>query len=91
MRQDPYEGARMARYYFHVREGDELIPDDEGQDLPDTSHALREAQLAARELVAEAVMSGAERVPDAFVIADEVGRAIEIVPIAAVLPKPLKA
>src|SRR3954449_6400944 len=70
-RQDPSEGTRMGRFYFHIRDGDQLIPDEEGQDLPDTSEALREATLAARQLLAEAIKSGRERVPDAFVIADE--------------------
>jgi hypothetical protein len=81
----------MGRFYFHIRDGDQLIPDEEGQDLPDTSEALREARLAARQLLAEAIKSGRERVPDAFVIADEAGRAIETVPLAAVLPKPFRA
>ena len=80
----------MSRFYFHLREGDTVIPDDEGQDLPDLSEALREAQLAARDLLAEAIRSGKERVPDAFVIADEAGRAIGTLPLAAVLPKRMK-
>ena len=80
----------MGRFYFHLRNGDELIQDDEGQDLPDVSEALREALLAARELLAEAIKHGKERLPDALVVADESGQAIETVPITAVLAKPLK-
>jgi hypothetical protein len=80
----------MGRFYFHVRDGDQLIPDDEGQDLPDVSEALREALLAAREILAEAIKTGKERVPDALVVTDESGRAIETVRIATVLPRPLK-
>jgi hypothetical protein len=48
----------MGRFYFHVRAGDELTPDDEGMDLPDLSAAKREALLGARELLAEAIESG---------------------------------
>jgi len=81
----------MVRFYFHVRHGDQLIPDEEGQELPDTSEALREATVAARELLAEAMKSGKEWVPDAFVIADEAGCAIETVAIAALLPRRFKA
>jgi hypothetical protein len=81
----------MGRFYFHLREGDELIPDEDGQDLPDVSEALREALLTARELLAEAIKSGKEQVPDALVVVDETGRAIETVPLAIVLPKALKA
>ena len=36
----------MGRFYFHLRDGDELLPDDEGVDLPDFSAAKREAVLA---------------------------------------------
>jgi hypothetical protein len=80
----------MGRFYFHLRAGDELIRDDEGVDLPDFSAARREATLAARELLAEAIKSGRPKVPDAFVIVDEVGRTLDAVPLAAVLPEPLK-
>jgi hypothetical protein len=80
----------MGRFYFHLRHGDQLIPDDEGQELPDTSRALREAMLAARELLASAIKSGKERVPEAIVIADESGQPIETIRLAAVLPKTLK-
>jgi hypothetical protein len=80
----------MARFYFHVREGEELIPDDEGVDLPDVSAARQEAVLAAREILAEAIKRGKPKVADAFVIADEAGRALDIVPLAAVLPESLK-
>jgi uncharacterized protein DUF6894 len=80
----------MGRFYFHVRAGDELTPDDEGMDLPDLSAAKREAVPSARELLAEAIKSGKQTVPDAFVIADDEGRPLDIVSLAAVLPEPLK-
>jgi hypothetical protein len=80
----------MGRFYFHLRAGDQIVPDDEGVDLPDLSAAQREAILAARELLAEAIKSGRPEVPEAFVIADEAGRPLGIVPLAAVLPKPLR-
>jgi hypothetical protein len=77
----------MGRFYFHLRQGDELIPDEEGQDLPDLSDAVHEALVAARELLANAIKSGKDRVPDALVIADEAGP-IQTIPLAIVLPKP---
>ena len=80
----------MARFYFHLRAGDELVPDEEGIDLPDLSAARREAIEAARELLAEAIKDGRPEVPEAFVIADEEGREIDTVPLAAVLPENLK-
>jgi hypothetical protein len=80
----------MRRFYFHLRAGDELTPDDEGIDLPDFPAARREAILSARELLAEAIKSGKQQVPDAFVISDGAGQALETVLLAAVLPESLK-
>jgi hypothetical protein len=86
---DDYEVA-MGRFYFHLREDGELIPDEEGIDLPDLSAARREAIAAARELLAEAIKDGKPNVPEAFVIADEAGRELDTVPLAVVLPESLK-
>jgi hypothetical protein len=86
---DDYEVA-MGRFYFRLREDGELIPDEEGIDLPDLSAARREAIAAARELLAEAIKDGKPNVPEAFVIADEAGRELDTVPLAAVLPESLK-
>jgi hypothetical protein len=80
----------MARFYFHLSEGDQLIIDDEGLDLPNFSAAQREALLDARELLAEAIKSGKPEVPEALVIADEAGQELGTVPLATVLPRPLK-
>jgi hypothetical protein len=80
----------MARFYFHLQAGNEVIQDDEGTDLPDLFAAKREALLAGRELLAEAIKNGKREVPEAVVIADEAGQPLSIVALAAVLPKPLK-
>jgi hypothetical protein len=80
----------MRRFYFHLRTGDELTPDEEGTDFPDFSAAQREALLCARELLSEAIKRGKSEVPEALVIADEAGRQLAIVPLTAVLPEPLK-
>ena len=80
----------MRRFYFHVRDGNKLYKDEEGWDLPDVATAKREALRSARELLAEAVRSGKDQVPDAFLIADEAGRAVDTIPIPAVLPRRLK-
>jgi hypothetical protein len=80
----------MARFYFHLQGGGELLHDPEGADLPDLNAARHEAWLSARELLSEAIKYGRETVPEAFVIADEAGRKLDVVPLALVLPKPLK-
>jgi hypothetical protein len=78
----------MGRFYFHLQADDQIVPDDEGADLPDLSAAEHEAILAARELLAETIKSGRPEVPEALVIADEEGRALAFVPFTAVLPRP---
>jgi hypothetical protein len=84
----PDHEAVMERFYFHLRQGDQLLPDDEGVHLPD--FAAGQPEALARELFAEAIKSGKTRFPDAFVIADEAGRALDIIPLAACSPEPLK-
>ena len=58
--------------------------------VTDTATARHEAILAAREILAEAIKDGKPNVADAFVIMDEAGRTVDIVPLAAVLPEHMK-
>jgi len=80
----------MARFYFHFLEGTSLAADDEGIELPDLSAAVREAELAARELLAEAIKTSKSQVPEAVIIADRSGERLHTIPLAALLPGPLK-
>jgi hypothetical protein len=80
----------MGRFYLRLKTGNEIIPDDEGSELPDVAAATSEALQAARELLAEAIKAGRAKVPDAILIADEAGRMIEVLPLTAVLPDSLK-
>jgi len=80
----------MARYYFHFKSGESSETDDEGMDLPHISAALREAELAAREVLADAIRSRKLKVPEAVVITDESGAELSSILFAAVLPEPLK-
>jgi hypothetical protein len=79
----------MPTFYFHTKMNDELLPDFEGDELPDTDHAIEEAIMAAREILAEAIRAGKEPLIEAIVIADGRGQQIEVVPLAEVLPKRL--
>jgi hypothetical protein len=79
----------MGRFYFHLKEGDELIADEDGTELPDVAAATREALFSARELLANAIKAGKPKVYDALVIADEAGRTVEVLPFSAILPEPL--
>jgi hypothetical protein len=81
----------MKRYYFHVKSDGKLISDPEGLELPDLNEARREAVRGARDLLVEAIRFGEPRVPEAFVIADESGRTLHVLPLVELLPEPFKA
>ena len=80
----------MARFYFHLQDGGELIPDLEGTDLPNCDAARQEALQSAREILSDAIRAGKPKAPEAFVIADEAGRTLDVVPLSLVLPEPFK-
>src|SRR4051794_3251993 len=81
----------MARFYFHLQDGGELIPHPEGTELPDCDTAKQEALHSARELLSNAIRAGKPKVPEAFVIADEAGQMLDVVPLAAVLPETFRS
>jgi hypothetical protein len=82
--------VNMGRFYLHIREGDTLHVDDEGIELAGVDAAKEEALLSARQLLSDAIRHGRPSVPEAIIIADESGREVEVLPIAAALPEPLK-
>jgi hypothetical protein len=63
----------MPKYFFHVRNGDELMEDPEGMELPNVVAARVEATQAARDIVAERIRFGSNSKGDAFEIWDENG------------------
>jgi hypothetical protein len=86
-RVEPAKGFSVARYFFHIKDGADLIKDQEGTELP-TAHAARlQALLSARELWADAIRSGKPLGADAVVIADEHGGTLTFVPMNEALPK----
>jgi hypothetical protein len=80
----------MGRFYFHLKDAGKLLEDPEATDLPDLAAARQEAILAARDLLSNAIRSGRAKVPEAFVIADEAGRKLDVVALCAVLPESLR-
>jgi hypothetical protein len=77
----------MTRYYFHIKDGADLIKDPEGTELPTADEAKSQALKSARELWADAIKSGRDLGADAVVIADEHGQSLTFVPMAEALPK----
>lgn len=47
----------MTRYFFHSRDGDQILQDDVGVELPTDQAAVAEAKRALSELVGETLPS----------------------------------
>jgi hypothetical protein len=80
----------LLRFYLHIKDGANLIRDEEGVDLPTAADARDQALHAARELVADAVMSGRDLDADAFLIADQDGKQLTYLPLTDALPERLR-
>jgi hypothetical protein len=80
----------MARFYFHLKGDGVLVTDDEGLDLPSISEATKVALASARELLADAIKFGKPQVPEAIIVADEMGQPLLELPLVEVLPAPLQ-
>jgi len=77
----------VTRYYFHIKDGADLIEDPEGTELQTGDEAKSQALKSARELWADAIKSGRGLTADAVVVADEHGQILTFVPMAEALPK----
>lgn len=69
----------MPRYYFHVREGNEVSRDIEGQELPNADAARAEAINASREILSEKLLHGGSLNHRQVEIADETGHVVDVV------------
>ena len=63
----------MTHFFFHIRDNRQFIEDTEGVDLPDIVRAIEEAEIVARELVAEMVLKGEPIDGQVFEITNEMG------------------
>jgi hypothetical protein len=63
----------MPHFYLHLRDGDDLIEDPDGSDLPDVEAAKEEARVSARHILADRVRAGKLIGNQRFAIVDEVG------------------
>jgi hypothetical protein len=73
------------RYFFHIRDGDRLVRDEEGTDLPNMDAARAEARASARDLMMEDLKSLRKKEKRWLEIANENGRVIETISIRDVL------
>jgi len=66
----------MSRYYFHIRDGWDVIPDEEGMELPDFGAAHTEAYASAYDLSRAAAREGTNVSSCAIQIMDEAGNVL---------------
>lgn len=72
-------------FYFDIRTEVCTIPDVEGIFMPTADHAIREAQLAARDMVIEAIMRETAIDSTTIEVRDEAGNIVEAVPLTSVI------
>ena len=72
-------------YYFDIRTEVCTTPDVEGIFMPTADHAIKEARLAARERVVEAVMRETAIDGTTIEIRDDAGNIVEAVPLISVI------
>ena len=74
----------MPLFHFNSRTGDVVLPDPEGEELPNLAAAREVALATAREVLLEAVKVG-EVPPDHIQVTDSKGKEVAIVPLTEVL------
>jgi hypothetical protein len=74
----------MPLFHFNSRTGDEMLPDLEGEDLPDLAAARTVAMSSACEALLEAVKFG-DKPPDHVRVTDGEGREVLTVALSDML------
>jgi len=75
------------RYYFHLRMGQTISPDELGLELPDLETACLEAFKAAQEMWSELLAERSDPLVRSFEIADEHGQVLLTLPFREVLER----
>jgi hypothetical protein len=74
----------MPLFHFDSQTGDRMLPDLEGEDLPNVAAARSVAMTTAREALLEAVKFG-DRPPDRIQVTDGEGREVMTVELSDLL------
>ncbi|MEW4448826.1 hypothetical protein [Qipengyuania sp. JC766] len=77
----------MARYFFHFRNGDTLVPDELGIEFGSAEEALDQASTAACAMWSELLVARREPTLCAFEITDATGRFLFNLPFFEVLER----
>ena len=74
----------MPRYYFHIRDDDELVPDSSGIELSNLNVAAKHCGRVVADVLEEEEWQTEPLAGRQFEIADEAGRTVLILPFAKV-------
>jgi len=66
----------MPRYYFHIRDGWGVVPDEEGMEFSNLFHAEAEGHASANDLALAALNEGHSVTAMAVEVADEDGNVL---------------
>ncbi len=76
---------RMPRFYLHLCDGDGLVEDEEGVELPDEAAARTAALASARDIMMDEVRSGTLDLTSSIKVEDEDGMLLFTLPFAEAL------
>ena len=71
--------------YFHIRDGDILMKDANGQECESIEYTVREARVFAQEILSDRVKYGKILGQQQFEVVDEAGAQMFILPFMSVL------
>lgn len=77
----------MPTYFFHIRDGNTLIRDDEGADFEYIQAAFAEAELSAREIAIEQLKRGSLGDGAAIELTNSKGAVLMVVPLRLFLTR----
>jgi len=77
----------LSRFFLHQQIGTGIIEDPDGTELADLAAARSEAILAARQLLAAALLAGVAPLGTAFRISDDVGNVLLTIPFGDAVPE----
>lgn len=66
----------MRRYYFHVKQGDDMLADEEGDEFPDLDAVRECALLSARQLFGDEIKDGKPFEDQTVIVKDDAGETV---------------
>jgi hypothetical protein len=69
----------MPHYFFHIRDGGKIIPDEEGLELSDDGAAIFEAQASAVDMLADAKRESIDISHQAIEVTNSLGLVVALV------------